>query len=86
MALNRHFCRHFVLVCTRNSAISAVPYHQARMIPATSRPPVPRPGTGTAALYHSTPITPLPPPGPQGAVTPALSSLNIVNSSLKTLS
>jgi hypothetical protein len=32
MALNRHFRRHFVLVCARNSAISGGGYHQARMI------------------------------------------------------
>ena len=43
-----------------------------------------RSGTGTVAPYHSTPVTPPPSPGPQGAVTPAPSSLNILNSGLKT--
>jgi hypothetical protein len=32
MALNRHFRRHFVLFCTRNSAISRDGYHTLRTI------------------------------------------------------
>jgi hypothetical protein len=40
MALNRHFRRHFVVVCARNSAISRGRYQQARMIPANTRPPL----------------------------------------------
>jgi hypothetical protein len=42
-----------------------------------------RHGTGAAALYHSTAVTPPPSPGPQGPVTPGLNSLNILHSSLK---
>ena len=85
LALNRHFRRHFVLVCARNSAISRSGLSPDENDPGerAGRSPA-RLGTGTAALYHSTPAAPPPSPGPRGPVTPAPSSLNIPHSSLKT--